>query len=76
MARALDYVPYLQRQVERLERRNEEGAGSRRRSTYPVAADIRSFPSPISAIQVCTLSTVGKKGMTMTFMDYVILRGS
>ena len=84
MARVLDYMPELQRQVERLERRKDEIVARTRRERDP-GGGTSGEGSPVVyvadlgdgevAIQVCAFCGVGKKGMMSTVMEYLKSEG-
>lgn len=84
VAKVLDYVPDLQRQVERLERRKEEIIARTRscqdldgRSSgggYPLVS-VADLGSGEAAIQICALSMAGRKGMMSAVMEYLDSEG-
>ena len=84
VAKVLNYVPELQRQVERLERRKEEIIARTRscqdldgRSSgggYPLVS-VADLGSGELAIQICALSMAGRKGMMSAVMEYLDSEG-
>ena len=80
VARVLDYVPELQSQVERLERRKEEIAARMLRERDPGGPSSGGGSPIVSvadlgggevAIQICDVSTAEKKGTMSGLIEYL-----